>query len=190
MRPTTLDFYGYDRCQTILDDAKFHLVERGGALPIEISKSGAEKNSTPVFNESRKTLLVLPLDKNVPLKKKDSPHDDESLCDVLIQTHQNNDVIIFAELKNRRTSPVKEAAKQLAITLAAYEEHHTGKLASFDARWAYITHRYHHHAKQAYFNLSSTFRKEYGVKLHIRKDIIVPRAYRWDATAKRNRRDP
>lgn len=173
MRSPSLDFYQYDGCQQILDAPVFWLVEKGSSTPIVISMSAQEGNSTPVINTNEREVLVLPIDKNVPLKKKNNAKDEESLCDVLIETHHSQDLIIFAELKKSATSPVKKAAEQLMITIDAYRESHPAKLQSFTKRYAYITHRSDHRLYVSHKDLSRKFRTLHHFRLYMEKEITI-----------------
>jgi hypothetical protein len=97
-----VNFYQWNGCQRILSEPRFWLVERDDNKPISICTEGELRKAALVINDSRKTLLVLPIDKNVPIKKENNHNDEESLCDVLIQTHKNNELIVFVELKMLR----------------------------------------------------------------------------------------
>ncbi len=173
MSLSKVNFYQWDSCQQILSEPRFWLVERGNNKPISIYTEEEANKATLVINDNRKTLLVLPIDKNVPIKKIDNPNDEESLCDVLIQTQTDNELIIFAELKNARSSFISKAADQLEITINAYRKSHINLLESFQKRFAYITHRSDYRVYVSHKDLSRKFRTEYRCKLCIEKDIAI-----------------
>lgn len=173
MNSSKLNFYDYNSCQEILDNSIFWLVEAGDNTPVFVSEIGESNNSTRVINRCKKILLVLPIDHNVPIKKKNNPYQDESLCDALIQTESDDSAIIFVELKNTRKSKIQKAKSQLASTLNIYQAVHPDMLNAFESRYAYITHRLPNRIHESHVNIIHEFKEKYDCILKIEKQITI-----------------
>lgn len=54
---------------------------------------------------TEKEVLILPIDKNVPVKKKDYAGNEEKLCDFLMRSYRSYGFLFFIELKDKRKVP-------------------------------------------------------------------------------------
>jgi len=167
-----INFYGYNTCQTITESALFGVIDDGLGAPVRATEDASEKWGACIHNPQKKELLVLPVDKNVPVKKKDNTGNEEKLCDFLMRSYRSDGFLFFIELKEKRKSPLGDASKQLGSTIIRYKEYHNVELIQY--KRAYITNGLHDRVNYSQANKLSAFRRTYGFVLFMTGEIEIP----------------
>ena len=167
-----VNFYHYDSCQCITAESCFGIVELADNTPVSMITDRSAKWGATVNNPAAKKLLVLPIDKNVPIRKIDNPHDEERLCDLLIRSYMLDEFLIFIELKDWRKSPLNDAAKQIGITIEHYQLHH--QVDSFKFKKAFVTNGGNSGIQASQKDLMRAFKNKYGFVLRMSGTIDIP----------------
>jgi hypothetical protein len=65
-----IDFYQFKDCSCVTDEALFGVIDKADSTPVQVTTDRRLQWGTTIENPERKTLLVLPVDKNVKIRKK------------------------------------------------------------------------------------------------------------------------
>ncbi len=167
-----IDFYQFKDCSCVTDEALFGVIDKADSTPVQVTTDRRLQWGTTIENPERKTLLVLPVDKNVKIRKKDNENNKEKLCDFLMRSHVDTAILCFVELKDKKKSPLSEGIEQIGTTINAYKLYHS--VDCFQYKRAYIVNGRHPHVQSAQANIMRDFKRDFGFVLRMASNIQIP----------------
>lgn len=149
----------------------FFIYDKGAADVAHLSIDTAEQcTSVNVINPSLHTILFLPVDHNLNIKKEGS-NDLDSTCDYLL-TVNYREQIIFGEIKTGRKGWISEGAMQVKHTFDIFCANHD--ITQWNQCRAYVSNYHHWYSKQSSRFVREDFKaKTGGVRLYIQNEVHI-----------------
>ena len=148
---------------------EFGIIElRKDELPayVEYDKTKRKRWDSIVKSNNRDDFYFNAIDNHIIVLKENSENDEKSRCDCMIHTSNS---ICFIEIKHQKQSYISKAISQLETTINTFCENHD--INQFAFKVAYICNTRHPVVNQLRSNKCNEFAKEYGISLHISREI-------------------
>ena len=146
-------------------NTKFGICDNGN-----LAYSDIDNRSTwiaTVLNNEAKEVLFTPVDHNIIVQKVGN---EMSQCDGML-TIENNEGLIFVELKTGQRNWVSDAISQLKSTIYLFKKNHP--IDIYTVKIAYAVNKSHPSFQFSKKNKMQTFRYETGFRLLIQADIKI-----------------
>lgn len=159
--------------EQVRTDSKFWLCDPGGdacAYSTNVAE-GEDRRCAVVYNDKRKALFFVPIDKNMNIQK--TSGELESTCDGMLYSKVTRE-LSFVELKEYHTGGgISLALSQLKNTIRLFLSSHNYQ--DFKNRRAYACNPVRPHFATSYRETSSEFLKQYHFRFLPQADIHFER---------------
>lgn len=164
-----VDFFDSKWYAEHTNSSLFFIYDRGTGGRAQISiDANEQQTSVNVHNPSNNTIMFLPIDHNLDIKK-EGTNDLDSTCDYLL-TVDDNKLIVFGEIKTGRKGWASEGMKQIKHTIDIFRANHN--LSNWNQCRAYVSNYHYWHSKSSTRCVKETFRAETdGLRLYIQNDV-------------------
>lgn len=152
------------------DSVLFFIYDRGGIGDLaQLSIDAKEQpTSVNVHNPSEKTVLFLPVDHNIDIRK-DGSNDLDSTCDYLL-TVDGKDLIVFGEIKTGRKGWAGDGMRQIKHTIDIFRANHD--LSEWKQCRAYVSNYRYWRSRSSTRCVEETFKADTGgLRLFIQNDV-------------------
>lgn len=150
----------------------FYIFDRGGNSDLaHMSVNTSDQpTSVNVFNPSEHTILFLPIDHNLDIKK-DGTNDLDSTCDYLLTVNEKEQ-IIFGEIKTGKKGWAGDGMKQVKHTIEIFRANHD--LSQWQQCRAYVSNYRHWRSRSSTRCIEEAFKAETGgLRIYIQNDVHI-----------------
>ena len=165
-----IDFFAPQWHSETTDLPMLYIYDKGGEGDIAqctADEAMQQISVVNVHNPSRRTILFLPVDHNIDIRKADT-NDTASTCDYMLVAG-GDELLIFGEIKNRQKRWIADGARQVKQAIEIFRANHD--ITRWKEHRAYVSNCRYWRARASTRNVEETFRRETGIRLYIQNDI-------------------
>ncbi len=166
-----IDFFD-ENCQSSTNANEFGLCDDESGTKVYFDRNKAHiKQWIAIVQNNNEIMITLTAIDNCILIRRNKT-ELENRCDgMLTYTIENNEAIIFFELKNKAKDWIAEAIHQLEVTIQKFLENND--ISEFKIKKAFACNRKHPQFQTSQISEMQRFYNRYKIKLLIQQHIII-----------------